>query len=99
MIHVPREEHQALLRNFHRMLKPFGLLLLCMGIADWPGAIEEYFGAPMYWSYYDAETNLRITKGTGFEVIRSEIVPDGLDSEPAAKHLFLLGQKQELNPG
>ena len=28
IIHIPREEHQALLANFHRMLRPAGLALL-----------------------------------------------------------------------
>jgi len=31
VIHIPREEHRPLLRTFHQMLKPGGLLLLCMG--------------------------------------------------------------------
>src|SRR5688572_30678546 len=31
IIHIPREEHQPLLVNFHRMLKPDGLALLCLG--------------------------------------------------------------------
>src|SRR5215210_1864212 len=31
IIHIPREEHQALLANFFRMLKPGGSALLCLG--------------------------------------------------------------------
>jgi len=34
IIHVPRKEHQRLLLNFHRMLKPSGFALLCMGAGD-----------------------------------------------------------------
>ncbi len=79
------------------MLRPDGLLLLCTGAGDWPGAVEEFFGAPMYWSHYDAETNLRMTENAGFNVLRSEIVPDSLDPETASYHLFLLAQKREAN--
>jgi len=97
VIHVPRDEHRSLLHDFHRMLRPDGLLLLCTGAGDWPGAVEEFFGAPMYWSHYDAETNLRMTENAGFNVLRSEIVPDSLDPETASYHLFLLAQKREAN--
>lgn len=31
IIHIPRQEHRPLLVNFHRMLKPGGFGLLCLG--------------------------------------------------------------------
>src|SRR5215211_2580389 len=31
IIHIPREEHEALFVNFYRMLKPDGYALLCLG--------------------------------------------------------------------
>ncbi len=98
VIHVPREEHRPLLAGFHRMLKPDGLLLLCTGAGDWSGAVEEFFGAPMYWSHYDAKTNLRMTREAGFQVIRSDLVRDSLDpeSEFGSNHLFLLARKVDL---
>src|SRR5688572_20180655 len=43
IIHIPREEHQALLANFHRMLKPGGLALLCLGAEHLIDDIEEDF--------------------------------------------------------
>lgn len=97
VIHIPRDEHRPLLQNFHRMLRPGGLLLLCMGSANWPGAVETFFDAPMYWSHFDAETNLRLTEEAGFDIIRSEFVPDSLDPETASKHLFLLAEKREVD--
>jgi SAM-dependent methyltransferase len=96
VIHIPRDEHRPLLQNFYRLIKPGGFLLLCMGADDWPGAVEEYFGAPMYWSHYDAGTNRRMTEEAGFEVIRSELVPESQNLEATARHLFLLAQKREL---
>jgi len=94
IIHVPREEHQPLLLNFHRMLKPGGLLLVCMGASDWPGEVEEFYGAPMYWSHFDAETNLRMVREAGFAVIWSRSVADTLDPEIPSAHLFVLAQQR-----
>lgn len=101
VIHIPREEHRPVLENFHRMLKPGGILLLCTGAGDTPGDIDEFFGVPMYWSHYDAETNLRMTEDAGFAILRSELVPDRLGPQDElglqnnSNHLFLLAEKRE----
>jgi len=96
VIHVPREEHAALLQNFARMLRPGGVALVCLGAGDWPGEVEGFYGAPMYWSHFDAETNLRLLQDAGFTLLRHEIVPDSLDPEIAARHLFVLAQKPPM---
>lgn len=92
MIHVPRGEHSELLLDFHRILKPGGLALLCMGAGDLPGDLSDYHGAEMFWSHYDGETNLRMMRESGFVVLMSEIVTDSTD--PASSHLFVLGQTE-----
>ena len=52
IIHIPREEHQPLLANFHRMLKPGGVALLCLGAENVADDIDENFlGTRMYWSH------------------------------------------------
>jgi ubiquinone/menaquinone biosynthesis C-methylase UbiE len=92
IIHIPRREHQALLQNFHRMLKPSGWVLLCLGADDLEKDIaEDYLGARMYWSHYDAETNLNMVRECGFDIIWSKIVAD--DTSPGSAHLFVLAQK------
>ena len=92
IIHVPRQKHLPLLQNFYRMLNPSGLALLCMGSVDLPEDIEEnYFGAPMYWSHYDADTNIDMVKACGFALIWSRIVVDS--TYPESNHLFVLAQK------
>ncbi len=99
IIHIPREEHGPLLLNFQRMLKPGGLLLVCMGASDWPGEVEEFYGAPMYWSHFDAQTNLRMVREAGFAVIWSRSVADMLDPENASVHLFVLARQRTDNQG
>jgi SAM-dependent methyltransferase len=93
IIHVPREEHRGLLQNFHRILKPGGLVLLCMGAGDLSEGIEEdFFGTRMYWSHFDAETSLRMLEDCRFHIIWSRIVTEQLIFG-GGQHLFVLAQK------
>jgi ubiquinone/menaquinone biosynthesis C-methylase UbiE len=92
IIHIPREEHQALLENFYRMLKPAGFALLCLGAEHLIDDVDENFlGARMYWSHYDSETYLNILKEIDFTIIWSKIVAD--ESCEGAGHLFVLVRK------
>jgi SAM-dependent methyltransferase len=97
MIHVPRRSHAKILRVFARLLGPSGLLLVCMGAEDLPSQCEpDYLGAPMYWSHYDAATNLRLVRDAGFRVIWSRLVRDPTD--PRASHLFVLARRGAQRP-
>jgi SAM-dependent methyltransferase len=92
IIHIPREEHEPLLANFHRMLKPGGIALLCLGAQHLIDDIDEnYLGTRMYWSHYDSETYLKMLKEAGFKLIWSKIVTD--ETCEGAGHLFVLAQK------
>ena len=92
IIHIPREEHQALLINFHRMLKPEGFALLCLGAEHLIDDIDEnYLGTRMYWSHYDTETYLKMLKGCGLSIIWSKHIAD--ESCEGSGHLFVLVQK------
>lgn len=92
IIHIPREEHQSLLANFHRMLKPGGLALLCLGADHLIDDIDEnFFGTRMYWSHYDTETYLRMLKELGYSILWSKYVQDATCE--GAGHLFVLAQK------
>lgn len=94
IIHIPREEHQALLSNFQKILRPNGLALLCLGAENLVDDIDEdYLGTRMYWSHYDSETYLKILKDFGFSIIWSKRVAD--ESCEGAGHLFTLVQKQQ----
>lgn len=92
IIHIPREEHQSLLENFYKMLKPNGYALLCLGAQNLIDNIDEnYLGTRMYWSHYDTETYLKMLNHCGFSLIWSKYVSD--ESFPEAGHLFVLVQK------
>ena len=93
IIHIPREEHEALFLRFHRMLKPSGLAFLCLGAEDLETDVDEnYLGTRMFWSHYDAGTNLRLIRGCGFEIVWSKVVADA--TSPGSGHLFVLAGKE-----
>jgi ubiquinone/menaquinone biosynthesis C-methylase UbiE len=89
VIHVPRSEHRVVFDEFRRVLAPGGIALLCLGAGD---VVEDHdpeswLGAPMYWSHFDAETNLEMLRTSGFDIIRHELVKDPMDH---GRHLFAL---------
>lgn len=90
--HVPREEHKGLVDNFYRMLKEDGYVLLCFGTDDDPGTvIDGFFGVKMYWSSFDAGTNVEMLRESGFHVTWQKFIFDDLTEE---QHIFVLAQKQ-----
>ncbi|MHA1157024.1 MAG: class I SAM-dependent methyltransferase [Candidatus Heimdallarchaeota archaeon] len=92
IIHVPREEHEDLFRNFYRMLKPDGVALFSLISTDDPIYINnDFFGEKMYWSGFDAESNIALLEAIGFETIWTKIVKDVLGED--GNHLFVLIRK------
>ena len=93
IIHIPREEHLALLANFQRALMPGGVALLCLGAQHLIDDIDEnYLGTRMYWSHYDSGTYIEMLKGCGFSIIWAKYVKD--ETCEGAGHLFVLAQKK-----
>ena len=91
LIHVPRDEQLALLASIRSWLKPEGVAFLVLGANDTlSGEEADWFGAPMLWSHYDAETNLKMLANAGLEVLESALEPDPTD--PNGRHLFVLCQ-------
>ena len=82
--HVPREEHAELLARMRGWIRPGGYLLASMGAGDDPGTIEEdWLGAPMFFSGFDAATNTRLLKNAGFHIIEAEVIAHEEDGQPA----------------
>ena len=90
IIHIPRSRHAEL---FHRMwiwLSPGGMALLSLGSGDNPDDYEaNWLGAPMTWSHFDAETNLRLLHQAGFEIIWSDVE----EVAQGERHLFVIAQR------
>ena len=69
IIHVPREEHRTLLRRIEYWLRPGGVFVGAFGVSDVAEAYEEeWLGARMFWSSYDAVTGRRMVEEAGLEI-------------------------------
>ncbi len=70
IIHVPRTEQAALLGRIARWLQPGGRFLATWAVSDWEGSDPDWegWGAPMWWSHYDGDTNLALLQTAGFTV-------------------------------
>ena len=89
VIHVPRAYHQTVFAEFRRVLRPGGVALLCLGARDLPedDDADSWLGTHMFWSHFDAHTNLEMLRATQFNVLVDEIVTDPMDH---GRHLFAL---------
>lgn len=72
--HVPREQHGALFRRIVGWLRPGGLLLASLGCFADPGTVEDWLGAPMFFSSHDAQANRRLLADAGLTVAVDESV-------------------------
>jgi SAM-dependent methyltransferase len=89
IIHVPRDEHATIASEVRRVLVRGGHALLVLGTRDLLADHDEdsWFGVPMFWSHYDAETNLKLLSDAGFTVEWDAVVPDPMGH---GDHLFAL---------
>ena len=94
LTHVPRSEHRALLERIAGWLRPGGLFLGSFGFGDTPGAVEEdWLGAPMYFSHFDADTNRRLVRAAGFELAVDEVRTMVEEGHGQATFLWILARK------
>ena len=90
LTHVPREEHAALLSRIAGWLNPGGVLVASLGAHALEERTEDWLGAPMVFSHYDAATNERLVREAGFALDRAEIMQQ--DNEPA-RFLWVVGKR------
>jgi ubiquinone/menaquinone biosynthesis C-methylase UbiE len=89
IIHVPREKHSLLFKSFNRILKPNGIMIVCMGPDEWE-ATENYYGTRMFWSQYSPQKSLQLVKDAGFEVIFEKILERGKE-----RHYWILARNKK----
>lgn len=89
LIHVPRDNHLLLLRSFHRILKPNGIMLICLGPDAWE-ATEEYYGTMMFWSHFSPEESRQLVKKAKFKIIFNKQLTRG-----GEKHYWILARNKK----
>ncbi len=91
--HVPRERHGPLYARIAEWLRPGGLFLASLACSDNPGSVEpDWYGAPMYFSSFDAATNGRLLLQAGFELLHDELVEMREGGGGAATFQWVLAQ-------
>ncbi len=70
IIHVPREEQQALIDRIFGWLKPGGRFLATWPFSEWEGVESDWegWGSTMWWSHYGWTEYEAMLKGAGFAV-------------------------------
>lgn len=95
IIHVPREEHYALFQCIVRWLRPGGVFmgsLSASGKGQAASYEDDFFGAPMYWSNYDAIANQRMVAEAGLQIVMAENRTHEFNDE-AETWLWILANK------
>ena len=95
IIHVPREEHPALLRKIQHWLGSGGPFLATLTLTDFEGEDGDWegWGAPMRWSHYDARTNVGMLREAGFDVVYAEPRAGGGTGNAEETWLWVLARK------
>jgi len=86
LIHVRRDRQGSVMARIHDWLRPGGLFAGTLGTSDSPEDVEEdFFGAPMYWSHFDAETNRVLLREAGFRIVQADEIRD-----EGERHLWVI---------
>ncbi len=76
LFHVPKKNHPSIFKQFYNILKPGGILLINTGVSESEG-INDFFGAPMFWSNHDPQITLHLVKEAGFLIIFEGVLVRG----------------------
>ena len=93
LIHVPRTEHPGVLASIRSWLRPGGVLIATMAAgAGGEGIEDDWLGAPMYWSNWDAETNRRLITDAGLDLVDA-IEETELEADKPVTHLWVVARR------
>jgi ubiquinone/menaquinone biosynthesis C-methylase UbiE len=90
LIHLPAAEHQTVLDEFARVLRPGGQLLVSEGPEAWQGTNPDWLdaGAEMQWDIAGAETTRAQLEAAGFQVEHEYGAPNTLAEDEEANWVF-----------
>lgn len=89
IIHVPKEKHFSVFQNFHKILKPKGIMLICLGSEE-QEETKDFHGTKMFWSNYSPKRSLQIIKAAGFEILFDKHIVSGKE-----KHYWILAKNKK----
>jgi cyclopropane fatty-acyl-phospholipid synthase-like methyltransferase len=93
-MHVPRDQHPELLGRIRGWLRPGGLFLAPMSTIGGPDRVENWLGVEMFFSGWDAETNRRLVRAAGLDLVVAEVIEmREPESEYETSFLWVLARK------
>ncbi len=83
LIHVPLADHQTVVDEFARVLRPGGRVLLSEGTSEWVGENPDWLGSgvAMEWNVAGPAATREQLRAAGFEVVETRDVPEPLDHD------------------
>jgi SAM-dependent methyltransferase len=80
--HVPRSEHARLLQQIYGWLRPGGVFVGSLGAVSLPDWRSQWLGTEMFFSHYDAGTNVTLLRKAGFAIeLMEQVDQDNEDSQ------------------
>jgi len=97
LIHVPLDDHQRVIDEFARVMRPAGRLLVSEGLTEWEGQNPDWLdsGAAMEWHIAGGEATRKQLRTAGFTVVDQWAVDDTLADEEGAQKPFFLATLEE----
>ncbi|ELZ87752.1 methytransferase [Haloferax elongans ATCC BAA-1513] len=81
VFHVPRESHPAVYREFTRVLKPGGMLLMTLPSGRFQTVRRGWMGGEMFFSAPGRAQTLQQLRDAGFEEVETRVADDPLGSQ------------------
>ena len=97
LIHVPLDDHQRVVDEFARVIRPGGRLLVSEGLEEWEGRNPDWLGsgAAMEWHFAGPDATRDHLRAAGFTVVDQWAVDDTLADEEDAQKPFFLATLEE----
>ncbi len=78
-MHVPQEEFGPTFERTFAWLRPGGRLMLSLPTIEAEDRVEEWLGAPMFFTRFTPHLSERLLRETGFHLEMSEVREEGVD--------------------
>ena len=91
--HIPRDEHETVLRRIYGWLRAGGFLLLSTEAGEYDDLMGEWLGVPMFISCFDPETLKRLVDEAGFELLETAIETQ-IEGGHEVPYLWLLARRR-----
>ena len=91
--HLPRLEHEAVLRRIYNWLRPGGLLLISTEAGDVEELVADWLGVPMFMSSFDPDVLKRLVVAAGFDLLEAA-TESQVEQAHDVPYLWLLARKR-----